>query len=347
MRWIQLVTDRVRALPGVASVGWSTLVPYGNLTNTVRLVPANAPIVKKDPNGPQQGVSGISASVTPGYFASIGVPVTRGRGFTELETQKHDTPRVCILDEGMARRLFPGKDAVGQRVRLTEAPSDGSPSDMEVVGIVAAHRHDVMDDDGPASRVYFPLAQSYLAGAWLSVRYASQDPAAVQGAQQDLRRELQRLDADLPVLQQLPFTSLLDKSVTLWMVRLGAVMFGIFGGIALLLAVVGVYGVKAYVVERRTREIGIRLALGASRRDVFSLIALQGVMQTAVSIAAGIALSLGAGRVLSTMLFSVSPADPISMVVAAVLLSAAALLACYLPARRATRVSPLIALRTE
>ena len=124
-------------------------------------------------------------------------------------------------------------------------------------------------------------------------------------------------------------------------------MFGIFGGIALLLAVVGVYGVKAYVVERRTREIGIRLALGANPRDVFALIAMQGVLQTAVSVALGLALSLGAGRVLSTMLFSVSPADPVSLVVAAVLLSAAALLACYLPARRATRVSPLTALRTE
>jgi len=111
--------------------------------------------------------------------------------------------------------------------------------------------------------------------------------------------------------------------------------------------VVGVYGVKAYVVERRTREIGIRLALGATRRDVFALIAMQGVLQTAVSVALGLALSLGAGRVLSTMLFSVSPADPVSLVVAAVLLSAAALLACYLPARRATRVSPLTALRTE
>ena len=136
------------------------------------------------------------------------------------------------------------------------------------------------------------------------------DPAAVAGAMQGLRTELRQLDADLPILQQLPFTLLLDKSVTLWLVRLGAVMFGVFGGIALLLAVVGVYGVKAYAVERRTREIGIRLALGADRRDVFSLIAMQGVLQTAVSVGLGLALSLLAGQVLSSMLFAVSPADP-------------------------------------
>jgi putative ABC transport system permease protein len=218
---------------------------------------------------------------------------------------------------------------------------------MEIVGIVARHRHDVMDDNGPALRIYFPLAQSYSPGMWLSVRYSSKDPSAVQGALQGLRTELRRADADLPVLQQLPFTLLLDKSVMLWLIRLGAVMFGVFGGIALLLAVVGVYGVKAYAVERRTREIGIRMALGADRRDVFSLIAMQGVLQTAVSVALGLALSLLVGQVLSSMLFAVSPADPISLGLAAVLLSAAALLACYLPARRATRVSPLTALRTE
>jgi putative ABC transport system permease protein len=348
LRRMQSVTDRVRGLPGVQAVGWSTLIPYGNITNSVRIMATDAaPVAGAGPDDPQQGVSAVSASVTPGYLESIGVRLLRGRSFSELESQKKDTPRVCLLDEGMAQRLFPDRDALGQRVRLTQAPADGSPSELEVVGIVSRHRHDVMDDNGPAPRIYFPLAQSYGAGIWLSVRYASRDAAAVAGAVPSLGRELRELDADLPVLQQLPFTLLLDKSVTLWAVRLGAVMFGIFGCIALLLAVVGVYGVKAYAVERRTREIGIRVALGANRRDVFSLIMRQGVLQTAFAVAVGLALALIAGRVLSTILFEVSPADPISLSVAVALLSGAALLACYLPARRATRVSPLKALRTE
>ena len=348
LRRIQAATDRVRSLPGVQAVGWSTLIPYGNITNSSRLMPADAPpAAKAGPDDPQQGVSAVSASITPGYLESIGVRLLRGRSFSELESQKRDTPRVCLLDEGMAQRLFPDRDALGQRVRLTQAPADGSPSEMEVVGIVSRHRHDVMDDNGPARRIYFPLAQSYGAGVWLSVRYASRDTDAVAGVVSLLRKELRQLDADLPVLQQLPFALLLDKSITLWAVRLGAVMFGIFGGIALLLAVVGVYGVKAYAVERRTREIGIRVALGANRRDVFSLIMRQGALQTAFAVAVGLALALVAGRVLSTILFEVSPADPISLAVAVVLLSGAALLACYLPARRATRVSPLKALRTE
>ncbi len=348
LRRMQAVTDRVRSLPGVEAVGWSTLVPYGNITNSVRIMAADAPpVARAGPDDPQQGVSAVSASITPGYLESIGVRLLRGRSFSELESQKKDTPRVCLLDEGMAQRLFPDRDAVGQRVRLTQAPSDGSPSELEVVGVVSRHRHDVMDDNGPARRLYFPLAQSYGAGIWLSVRYASRDTAAVAGAVPALRRELRQLDADLPVLQQLPFTLLLDKCITLWAVRLGAVMFGIFGSVALLLAVVGVYGVKAYAVERRTREIGIRVALGAGRRDVFSLIMRQGVLQTAFAVTVGIALALIAGRVLSTILFEVSPTDPISLAVAVALLSGAAWLACYIPARHATRVSPLKALRTE
>jgi putative ABC transport system permease protein len=124
-------------------------------------------------------------------------------------------------------------------------------------------------------------------------------------------------------------------------------MFGIFGGIALLLAVVGVYGVKSYAVARRTREIGIRMALGANRSDVFALIMKQGVLQTALSLGVGILLALAIGRVLAQMLFKVSPADPLALLASATLLSAAALLACFLPARRATRVSPMTALRTE
>src|SRR5262245_57680851 len=319
MRRVELATERVHRLPGVASVGWGSLIPYGNITNGTRVVPADAPVVKADPNGPQQGAYGVSTSITPEFFDSIGVPLLRGRTFTDLESQKHDTPRVCIVDEGLAKKLFPDKEALGQRIRLTQAPADGSPADMEIVGIVGRHRHDVMDDNGAVQRIYFPLAQSYSPGLWLSVRYSSKDPAALQGALQQLRTELRQADADLPILQQLPFALLLDKSITLWLVRMGAVMFGVFGGIALLLAVVGVYGVKAYTVERRTREIGIRLALGADRRDVFSLIALQGVLQTAVSVAVGLALSLAAGRVLSTLLFGVSPTDPISLAVATVL----------------------------
>jgi predicted permease len=348
MRRMFAAVERARSLPGVQSAGLTTLIPYGNITNGSRLMPADAaPVAKSDPNAPQPGAFGVSGSITPGYLDSIGVHVLRGRNFTDLECREKNSPAVCLLDEGMAKKLFPTKDALGQHVRYTEPPADGSPTDLEVVGIVNRHRHDVQDSNGAALRYYTPFAQSYNASVWLGVRFATRDPQALAGSLDTLRQELRKLDPDLPVLQQLPFTLLLEKSITLWVVRLGAVMFGVFGGIALLLAVVGVYGVKAYAVERRTREIGIRMALGANRSDVFSLIMKQGALQTAVAVGLGLVLSLLVGRALATMLFEVSPADPVSLAIAIALLSSAALLACYLPARRATKVNPMVALRAE
>ena len=340
--------DRARSQPGVQSAGFATLVPYGNITNTTRLMPANeAPAVTTDPNAPKTGTSAIYASITPGYLGSIGVRLLRGREFTDSEAREKGTTRVCIVDEGMAEKLFPGKDALGQRVRYTQAPTDGLPNEMEIVGIVSKHRHDLGDKSGPAKRVYVPLGQAYSAQIFLSVRCTNLDPQSASNAIPTLRKELRQLDPELPVLQMLPFASLTEKSITLWLVRLGAVLFGVFGGIALLLAVVGVYGVKAYAVERRTREIGIRLALGAARGDIFSLIMKQGAMQTAVSVVLGVVLSLLAGQALATMLFEVSPGDPVALGLAVVVLTIATLFACFIPAKRATRVSPMTALRSE
>ncbi|MBL9218306.1 MAG: ABC transporter permease [Opitutaceae bacterium] len=343
--------DRLRATPGVTAAGLTTLLPYGSVTNTRRIIAADAPVTQEsaDPKAPRPGQSGIYSGITPGYLASIGVKILRGRDFTETEARQQGTVRVAIIDEGMAAKLFPGKDALGQRVRYTQTPTDGLPNEMEIVGIVNRHRHDVSDDhDGGARcRLYVPLAQEFSAAVNLTTRLVNGNTAATLAAVPTLRRELRALDPELPLLRLTPFTMLMEKSITLWIIRLGAVMFGVFGGIALLLAVIGVYGVKAYAVERRTREIGIRMALGADRGDVFGLIMRQGGGQIAFSVVLGGILSLLVGRILASVLFQVSPADPLVLGAAAGLLALAALLACYIPARRATRVSPLTALRAE
>jgi len=345
------LAERVRAVPGVQAAGYSTLVPYGNITNMARIMPASEAMpVTTDPNAPRPGASGIYASITPGYLDAIGVRLLRGRDFTENEARDADAPGVCIIDEGMAAKLFPNGDALGQRVRYTQPRSEG-PNEMEIVGIVSRHRHDVTDNQdkayGANRRLYVPLAHNYSASVFLAVRYSTSDDRVVSSNLSALRGELRRADADLPLLQLAPMTSWLDRSITLWIVRLGAVMFGLFGAIALLLAVVGVYGVKAYAVERRTREIGIRIALGADRRDVFALIMKQGGLQTAVSVALGVLLSLGVGQALASILFQVSPMDPVALGAATIVLTAATLAACFIPARRATRVSPTTALRSE
>jgi putative ABC transport system permease protein len=246
----------------------------------------------------------------------------------------------------MARKLFPNADAVGQHIRYTQPPKDGSPSDMEIVGVVGSHRQNVQTDT-LNRRLFVPLAQGYTGNVFLHVRFATKDRQALTRLIPTLRQTLRDIDPDLPILSIAPFIDLVEKSIDLWMVRLGAILFGVFGGIALLLAIVGLYGVKAYAVACRTREIGIRMALGAHRRDVFVLIMRQGAMQTALAVAVGLLLSLAAGRVLAQILYEVSPSDPFSLLIASAILAAAALLACFLPARRATHVDPIQALRTE
>lgn len=340
--------QRTRELPGVRGAALATMVPYGNFTNSKRVMPASqAAIAQADPNAPEQGQNGLYASITPGYFETIGVRLLRGRDFTQAEAENKETPKVAIVDEMLAKKLFPEGDALGQRIKGTNPPKDGSSGEMEIVGIVSSHRHEVIGDAVMPKRLFVPLAQVYNGAVYLHVRTGSTDRAAVTSMIGTVRQALRNVDPDLPVLEIAPFADFVERNVGLWAVRLGAVMFGIFGGIALLLAVVGVYGVKAYAVARRTREIGIRMALGAHPADVFKLIMKQGALQTGVALAVGILLALGAGQVLAQMLYQVSPADPLALGVASVLLGGAALLACFVPARRATKVSPMTALRTE
>jgi predicted permease len=344
----QRLLDRVRAYPGVKSAGFSTLIPYGSITNTTRIMPANEPLpTTTDPKAPRPGAGGIYTSITNGYLDALGVKLLQGRDFTDVEAKDKNSPRVCILDEGMALKLFPKGDALGQRVRYTQAPSNGSPAEMEVVGIVSRHRHEVVDENQARFRVYVPLAQNFSAGGYLLVRLQTMDQTAVSNFVATLRQELHAADPSAPILNIAPYLDEMGKTITLWVVRLGAVMFGIFGGIALLLAVVGVYAVKAYAVERRTREIGIRMALGADRRDVFALIMKQGAQQIGASVTLGIILSLLVGQALAGMLFRVKPWDPVALGGATLVLTVATLLACFLPARRATGVNPTVALRSE
>jgi ABC-type antimicrobial peptide transport system permease subunit len=217
---------------------------------------------------------------------------------------------------------------------------------MEIVGIVAEHRHQPRVGDVDP-RLYVPFAQGYTPNVFVTVRFATDNPKGITAAVAELRQALRAYDPDLPVLRLVPFADLVNGNLNLWVIRLGAVMFGAFGGIALLLAVVGVYGVKAYAVARRTREIGIRMALGAMPSDVFALIMKQGGLQTVVAALVGVVLSLLIGKALSSHLFGVSPNDPLVLGASVAVLAGSALIACYLPARRATKISPTQALRSE
>ena len=344
-RLIFAAVQRARDLPGVKTAAVGTMLPYGNFTNSRRIMSAREAL-PTDPKAPDPGAGALFTAITPGYFDAIGVKLLRGRDFTQAEAENRDTPRVAIIDEEMARKIFPNTEAVGQHIRYTQPPKDGSPNDLLVVGVVSSHRHDVQNDT-LKRRLFVPLSQGYNGNVYLHVRLATKDRHAVAAFIPTMRQTLRSIDPDLPILSITPFVDLTEKSVGLWIVRLGALLFGVFGGIALVLAVIGVYGVKAYAVACRTREIGIRMALGAHRRDIFALIMRQGALQTALAVTIGLLLSLAAGRVLAQILYQVSPSDPFALVASGTMLAAAALLACFFPARRATHVEPLQALRTE
>jgi predicted permease len=320
-------------------------LPYADFTNARRILRAKD-AMPNDPKAPDPSGNALYTATTPGYFDALGVKLLRGRDFTQKECENKDARRVAIIDEEMAKKLFPNEDAIGQHIRYTQPPKDGSPNDMEIVGVVSKHIHSVAGETITA-RMFVPLAQGYDGQIYMHVRLNTQDRHAVVAIMPTLRQTLREIDPDLPLLQMTPYVDLMEKSPNLWIVKLGATLFGAFGSIALLLAVVGVYGVKAYAVACRTREIGIRMALGAHRRDVFGLIMRQGAMQTALAVGVGLLLSLAAGRVLARILYEVSPADPLALAGASLMLASAALLACFFPASRATRVNPMTALRTE
>jgi predicted permease len=339
------LVERARELPGVTASAVGTMLPYADFTNTRRIIRMKD-AMPNDPKAPDPSENALYTAITTGYFDALGVKLLRGREFTQAECEQKDARRVAIIDEEMARKLFPNEDAIGQHVRYTQSPKDGAANDLEIIGIVSKHRHDIANDS-IVTRLFVPLAQGYNGQTYLHVRLKTQDRHAVVAMVPTLRQVLREIDPDLPLLQLTPYVDLMEKSPNLWIVKLGATLFGAFGCIALLLAVVGVYGVKAYAVACRTREIGIRMALGAHRKDVFALIMRQGALQTALAVAVGLLLSLAAGRVLSQILYGVSASDPFSLITSSVMLAAAALLACFLPARRATHVNPITALRTE
>ena len=344
-RTIFTMVQRARALPGVTASAMGTMLPYSDFTNARRIL-RTKDVMPNDSKAPDPSANALYTATTPGYFDALGVKLLRGRDFTQEECENKHARRVAIIDEEMAKKIFPNEDAIGQHIRYTQPPKDGSPNDMEIVGLVSKHIHSVAGDTIIA-RLFVPLAQGYNGQIYMHMRLNTQDRHAVVAMMPTLRQTLREIDPDLPLLQMTPYVDLMEKSPNLWIVKLGAMLFGAFGSIALLLAVVGVYGVKAYAVACRTREIGIRIALGAHRRDVFALIMRQGAMQTALAVGVGLLLSLAEGRVLAGILYEVSPTDPLALVSASLMLATAALLACFFPARRATRVNPMTALRTE
>jgi ABC-type antimicrobial peptide transport system, permease component len=273
--------------------------------------------------------------ITPDYFRTMGIPLLIGRDFNDADTG--DSMSVTIIDERLAREYWPNESPIGKRITL------GPPEDKEpwytIVGVVGAVKNESLNLTRRKT-VYVPHAQYSTDDMSLAIR--ARNPENLAPA---IQRQVKAMNPDLPIINMQTMTEVISDSI--WQPRLYAILFGVFAAVALALASVGLYGVMAYSVSERSREIGIRIALGAQRRDVLKLVVAQGLTLTLIGIGIGLAAALALTRLMRSLLFEVSVTDPLTFAGLAALLSVVALLACYLPARRATKVDPMVSLKCE
>lgn len=341
---LRSILHRVRSTPGVQSASVASIVPFGEFQEGRLVQKAGTPPAAEGER--DAGVDATYVVIGAAYFETLRLPVMRGRGFTTAEEESAGGVATAIIDEPLARQLFAGEDPIGQRIQFPKRESRPDPGPMEIVGVAAGVRHD-MFDKAPVPHIYVPAGRNYRGGMNLHVRVDTTAPAVEGALLGTLRTEIRSVDPDVPIVSMQSLRQHRDNSIMLWAVNSGARLFSVFGGVALLLAVIGVYGVKSYVVSRRTREIGIRMALGATPGSVLWLVIREGLTLTLTGVAIGLLLSWAVATGLSHMLYEVSPLDPVVFAVAPVMLVAAALLATYVPARRATHVRPMTALRAE
>jgi predicted permease len=338
------VIERVRSIPGVEAGAFVSTVPFGEFHEGMPVEPVGGSAVNLPRRSPTYRIIGAD------YFRALGLGMVRGREFTQQEEESASAPRVAIVDELLARSVFPDQDPLGQMIRVVrrdrEAGSGNDGEPMEIVGVAPPIR-DTLFERSIAPHVYVPTGRHYRASLYVHVRTRDAAAGAEANVLAAIRRELTNLDARLPVLDLMSMRRFHDRSLELWVVRAGGGLVISLGAVALLLAVAGVYGVKSYVVSQRTREIGIRVAVGARPGDVLWMVLREGLMLAGVGIAIGLALAAIIGLALSRLLYQVSPLDPVVFVLAPALLAAAAAIASWLPARRATRVAPVTALRME
>ncbi len=320
---------RVGGLPGVIKAGAVNIVPFSSGNQS-----SNFQIIDQPPFPQGQEPDAQVRVATPDYFEAIGTSLRKGRLFKAQDDAK--ATRVVLINEAFAKRFLPGQEPIGQRVNFGGSEKET----QEIIGVVADVKNDDLDE------AVDPIAYSpYAQNVWLSMNLvvrSTQDPTLLASA---VRSEVYALDSKLPVSNIKPVRQMIDERIS--PKRLMTYMLGIFALIALLLASVGIYGVMSYAVTQRTREIGVRMALGAQAVDVLKLVVKNGMTMAVIGVAIGLAGAYGLTRLLANLLFKVAPTDLLTFAVVTVSLIAVALLACFIPARRATKVDPLVALRYE
>ncbi|MEK6286924.1 MAG: ABC transporter permease [Acidobacteriota bacterium] len=319
--------DRIEALPGVTRVGGVGNLPMGGFNNSHGIERIGQTVF---PQGKQPNV--LYTPVTPGYFEAIGTRLIKGRNLTSQD--RGDSPRVALVNEAFVNEFLPGQDPIGQQFAQPRGPA------VSIIGVTA----NVMNadfDDKLEAQIYAPYTQEVWRSISLVIRSAS-DPAQLTSA---VRGEVSALDKTLPVFNVQPMEQVIAFRMS--PKRLASSMMAVFALLALVLAGVGIYAVMSYAVSQRTHEIGIRIALGAQARDIFRLVITQGLTLTLIGIVIGLAGAFAMTRAMAQILYGVTSTDPLTFVGISVLLGTVAMVACYVPTRKATKVDPMVALRCE
>jgi putative ABC transport system permease protein len=320
--------ERLEALPDVTAAGLIQALPMRGdyvLSFTVQGRPAPKP--NEEPSANHR-------VITPDYFTALGIPLLRGRTFTAQDTEK--SPMVAVVDQKFVDRHFPSEDPIGKGIDI----GNGTNGYYEIVGVVGNVRQAGMDSN-PEPTMYVPYKQDVFSSMWVVAR-TNGEPSALTAA---ARQAVRSIDATLPAYAITPLATVISESVA--QRRFSMLLLGVFAVMALFLAAVGLYGVVAYTVNQRTQEIGLRMAIGAQRGDVLRMVVGGGLKLAVLGVAIGIASALALAQLVAAMLYEIKPFDPASYGVTAAILLAVAVLACYVPARRAARVDPVVAMRQE
>ncbi len=334
-RHYRKLLDQIATVPGVIAVAANNDLPFVGQKPWYRgEFSVKGQSIEEQKRNPLVNYQAVS----PDYFRVMQIPLLRGRVFTDQDTVRPDGRRdVAIINRRLAEQMWPNDDALGKRINCDEADDNAC---AEIIGVVGDVKHNSLVDEAGYD-LYSACYQSYSKQTHFVARTQG-DPMTLAN---DIQRAIWQVSPDTGVFNVMPVTKL--SANTIWQSRLWGLLFGIFSSIALVLAAAGIYGVMAYFVTQRTREIGIRMALGAQWRDVLKLVLKSGMSLVLIGLIIGLAGALALTRLMRTLLFEVSPTDPITFVAVALCIILIALLACYIPARRATKVDPLVALRYE
>jgi putative ABC transport system permease protein len=326
------VIGKIETLPGVEAVGGITYSPLSNNNTNTGFT------IEKHPVEEGQEPIVMVRAVTPGYFQAMRIPIKQGRRFNEYDSRGRTG--VAIINETLGQRYWADENPIGQRITLNLNIDDDEPTNWEIVGVMGDVKHTSIDS-APHPEVWIPHDQQAWRGLTLAIRTTT-NPTSLATA---IRNAVLSVNRDQPISSIQPMEKLVTDSIA--QSRFYAILLGIFAGLALMLASIGIYGVMSYTINQRTQEIGIRLALGAQHPDVLKLVVGQGMMLAAIGLAIGILAAVGLTRLMTSLLFEVSATDPTIFIFNTLLLICVALVACYFPARRATSVDPMVALRNE